>query len=97
VIAKDSHSIAIKTLRQEQSLRDHGDAVEVDYALNPKFPGLIPRPLGQAGAGRDCPEMGLPRLLAAFHPQLQRLQMRAKEKPVNTKRTVASLSDIRRC
>ena len=42
MIAKDPHSIAIKILRQEQSLRDHGDAVEVVYVLNPKFPDLIP-------------------------------------------------------
>ena len=51
MIAKDSHSIAIKSLRQEQSLRDHGDAVEVVYVLNPKFPDLIPRPLGLTDAG----------------------------------------------
>jgi hypothetical protein len=43
MITKESHTIAIKSLRQEQSLRDHGGAVEVVYVLNPKFPVLIPR------------------------------------------------------
>jgi hypothetical protein len=42
MITKESRSIAIKGLRQEQSLRDHGDAVEVGYVLNLKFPDLIP-------------------------------------------------------
>ena len=51
MIAKELHSIAIKSLRQEQSLRDHGDAVEVFYMLNPKFPDLIPLPVVSANAG----------------------------------------------
>jgi hypothetical protein len=38
MITKESRSIAIKSLRQEQSLRDRGSAVEVVYVLNPKFP-----------------------------------------------------------
>jgi hypothetical protein len=42
MITKESHSIAIKSIRHEQGLRDHGDAVEVVCGLNPKFPDLIP-------------------------------------------------------
>jgi len=38
MITKESRSIAMKSLRQEQSLLDHGDAVEVVYVLNPEFP-----------------------------------------------------------
>src|SRR6516164_4084970 len=38
MIPKESRSIAMKSLRQEQSLLDHGDAVEVVYVLNPEFP-----------------------------------------------------------
>jgi len=37
MIMKELHSIAMKSLRQEQILRDLGDAIEVDYLLNPKF------------------------------------------------------------
>ena len=44
MITEELRSIAIKSLRQEQSLRDHGGAVEVVYTLNPKFPDLIPPP-----------------------------------------------------
>jgi hypothetical protein len=43
MITKESHAIAIKSLRQGQSPRDHGDAIEIGYVLNPKFPDLIPR------------------------------------------------------
>jgi len=42
MIVKESHPGAIKGLRQEQSLRDHGDAVEDFYVSNPKFPDLVP-------------------------------------------------------
>ena len=44
MITKDPHSHGTKTLRQEQSLRDHADTAEVLYVLNPKYPDLIPRP-----------------------------------------------------
>ena len=37
MIMKELHSIAMKSLGQEQILRDLGDAIEVDYLLNPKF------------------------------------------------------------
>src|SRR5215469_7318923 len=53
MITKESRSRAIKSLRQEQALRDHGGAVEVVYVLNPKFPDLIP-------PGRQSPR-ALPR------------------------------------
>ena len=41
----------MKVLRQEQSLRDHGDTGEVVYMLDPKFQDLIPQPLGQLMRG----------------------------------------------
>jgi hypothetical protein len=41
MITNEFHPRATKSLRQEQSLRDLDDAVEVGYALNPKFPDLI--------------------------------------------------------
>ena len=50
MITKESRSRAIKSLRQEQSLRDHDTAVEAGYASNPKFPDLIPRPIGLGDA-----------------------------------------------
>jgi hypothetical protein len=52
MIRKELHSLAMKILRQEQILRDLGDAVEVGHVLNPKFPDLIPQPLSLASAGR---------------------------------------------
>ncbi len=48
MITKDLHSIAIKSLRQGQSLRDHSDASGVIYVLNPKFQALIPPLLNTA-------------------------------------------------
>ena len=42
MITKESRSVAIKSLRQEQSLRHRDDTAEVMYVLNPKFPDLIP-------------------------------------------------------
>jgi hypothetical protein len=50
MIAKESHPGAIKTLRQKQSLRDHGEALGVACLLNPKFPDLIPPALGSVSA-----------------------------------------------
>jgi hypothetical protein len=34
MIAKGSHAIAIKSLRQEESLRDHGGTGDDGYTLN---------------------------------------------------------------
>ena len=42
MITKESCSIAMKSLRQEQIFHDHGDAAGIFDVLNPKFPGLIP-------------------------------------------------------
>jgi hypothetical protein len=54
MIAKELRPIATKSLRQEQSLRDHNDAVEVVHVLNPKFQDLIPGRLGPAGAPQQA-------------------------------------------
>jgi hypothetical protein len=37
MIAKNSRTIAIKSLRQEKFLRDHRDTTEVIDALNPEI------------------------------------------------------------
>ena len=66
MITKESHAIAIKGLRQEQSLRNRVDAGEVGYVVNPKSPDLIPRPLGPASAGPSV------RRLRSFSPGSQR-------------------------
>ena len=42
MITKEFVLIAMKSLRQEQSLRDHGGALEDIFKLNPKFLDLIP-------------------------------------------------------
>jgi hypothetical protein len=42
MITKEFVLIAMKSLRQEQSLRDHDTAVEAGYVSNPKYPDLIP-------------------------------------------------------
>jgi hypothetical protein len=51
MIAKESHAIAIKGLRQERSLHDQDDTVEAVCGLNPEFQDLIPWALGPADAG----------------------------------------------
>ncbi len=55
MIAKDSRTIAIKSLRQGKCLRDHEVTGGVIYVLNPEISGLhtpaaaLPRP-GRGGA-----------------------------------------------
>jgi hypothetical protein len=59
MIMKDSCSVAIKILRQEQSLPHHADAGEVVYMLNPKFHDLVLRPPGSVGR-RPLPQAARP-------------------------------------
>jgi hypothetical protein len=104
MITKESHSIAMKSLRQEQILRGHGDAVEVVSWLNPKFPDLIPRPLGLANArpwtfrlcnGQRSSRDGCRQQLARTSrlPEVARYQMfryeRARTKPVEDSQMVS--------
>ena len=42
MITKDPHATALKTLRQKQCLRDHGDAAGVICMLNPEYQDFIP-------------------------------------------------------
>ncbi len=53
MIMKESHSIAIKSLQQEQSLRDQGGTAGVIDVLNPKISGfdLIPILIDPADVG----------------------------------------------
>jgi hypothetical protein len=48
MITKGFARYRIKSIRQDKTLRDHGQTPEAIYALNPKFPSLIP-PLSSAG------------------------------------------------
>jgi hypothetical protein len=50
MIAKDSHSIAIKILRQDKTLRDHGGTGDDIYVLSPGISGFdTPAPVADPG------------------------------------------------
>jgi len=56
MITKHPRPMAIKNLRQDKTLRDHGGTAGVIQVLNPKFPDLIPRLLPRPLAdGCGCP------------------------------------------
>ena len=79
MITKESRSIAIKILRQEQSLRDHGDTVEVACGSNPKFPDLIPRPLGAVAAVQIVHSPRGSRDTGHFGPAHDEVELKAAE------------------